>query len=97
MEVLKGLLTGIGAGVFVTWFPGMLNMQVVATACRAGRDKAYAFSAGLSTVIGLQATLAVFFAHLIETLIKKNALLIGLANIEYRCDFFLHKPIVLKA
>lgn len=43
----------------------MLNMQVVATACRAGRDKAYAFSAGLSTVIGLQATLAVFFAHLI--------------------------------
>lgn len=65
MEVLNGLLVGIGAGVFVTWFPGMLNMQVVATACRAGRSKAYAFSAGLSTVIGLQATLAVFFAHLI--------------------------------
>ncbi|MEM9929993.1 MAG: LysE family transporter [Bacteroidota bacterium] len=62
METLSGLLVGIGTGVFITWFPGMLNMQAVATACRVGKQRAYVFSAGLATVIAGQATLAVFFA-----------------------------------
>lgn len=40
----------------------MLNMQAVATACRAGKQRAYIFSAGLATVIAMQTTLSVFFA-----------------------------------
>ncbi len=62
VETLTGLLVGLGTGVFITWFPGMLNMQVVATGCRADKQRAYQFSAGLATVIGAQTTLAVFFA-----------------------------------
>lgn len=65
MEVIAGFLVGLGTGVFITWFPGMLNMQVVGTAVRVGRPKAYVFSAGMAAVIGAQTTLAVLFANLL--------------------------------
>ena len=67
MTPLLGIIAGIGTGTFITLLPGMLNMQVVSTALRAGRRKAYVFSLGLVIVIAGQATLAVLFA---ETLIK---------------------------
>ena len=65
VEVVIGFLVGIGTGVFITWFPGMLNMQVVGTAVRVGRPKAYTFSAGMATIIGAQTALAVLFANLL--------------------------------
>ena len=66
MEILTAIVLGLGTGVFITWFPGMLNMQVVATAVRAGRRPAYYFSGGLATVILGQAALAVLFANLLS-------------------------------
>jgi len=65
VEIITGFLVGIGTGVFITWFPGMLNMQVVDIAVRAGKPKAYLFSAGMAAVIGAQTTLAVLFANLL--------------------------------
>ena len=65
MEILTGFLTGFATGVFITWFPGMLNMQAVATAVRVGRRRAYLFSTGLAVVIGAQTTLAVLFADVL--------------------------------
>jgi threonine/homoserine/homoserine lactone efflux protein len=65
VEILNGFLVGLGTGVFITWFPGMLNMQAVATSVRAGRRKAYAFSGGLAAVIGGQTALGVLFADLL--------------------------------
>ncbi|TXF91412.1 hypothetical protein FUA23_01570 [Neolewinella aurantiaca] len=67
MEIITAFLVGLGTGVFITWFPGMLNMQVVGTAVRVGRQKAYLFSAGLATVIGAQTTVAVLFANLLTS------------------------------
>jgi threonine/homoserine/homoserine lactone efflux protein len=65
VEILNGFLVGLGTGVFITWFPGMLNMQAVATSVRAGERKAYAFSGGLAVVIGAQTALGVLFADLL--------------------------------
>jgi threonine/homoserine/homoserine lactone efflux protein len=67
VEVIVAFLVGLGTGVFITWFPGMLNMQVVGTALRVGRRKAYVFSAGMAAIIGAQTTLAVLFANLLTT------------------------------
>lgn len=61
VDVLTGLLVGIGAGIFATWFPGMLNMQAVSTACRAGRPAAYRFAVGMSLVFPLHAAISMFF------------------------------------
>lgn len=63
MDILIGLLVGIGVGIFSTWFPGMLNMQAVSTACQAGRPKAYRFSIGMASVFPLQAGVSIFFAN----------------------------------
>lgn len=65
VEIINAFLAGLGTGVFITWFPGMLNMQVVGTALRVGKRKAYIFSAGMAAVIGAQTTLAVLFANLL--------------------------------
>jgi threonine/homoserine/homoserine lactone efflux protein len=65
VELLTAFLVGVGTGVFITWFPGMLNMQAVATSVRVGRRRAYLFSAGLATVIGGQTILAVLFANVL--------------------------------
>ncbi len=92
METLSGFLVGLGTGVFITWFPGMLNMQAVATACRAGKQRAYIFSAGLATVIAGQTTLAVFFAG---ALTRNPALLNGLK--EWAIPLFLVLAIVFTA
>jgi threonine/homoserine/homoserine lactone efflux protein len=67
VEIIAAFLVGLGTGVFITWFPGMLNMQVVGTAVRVGRRKAYVFSAGMAAIIGAQTTLAVLFANLLTT------------------------------
>ncbi|WP_157472370.1 LysE family transporter [Neolewinella persica] len=64
MEILNGFLVGLSTGIFITWFPGMLNMQAVATSVRAGQHKAFSFSGGLATVIGAQTALGVLFADL---------------------------------
>lgn len=58
-----GLLIGIGAGIFSTWFPGMLNMQAVSTAVRAGRPRGYRFAFGMALVFPLQAGISIFFAN----------------------------------
>lgn len=63
MDTLLGLLIGIGAGVFSTWFPGMLNMQAVSTAVRAGRPRGYRFAFGMALVFPLQAGVSIFFAN----------------------------------
>lgn len=65
VEILNGFLAGLATGVFITWFPGMLNMQAVATSVRVGTRKAYLFSAGLAVVIAAQTALAVLFANLL--------------------------------
>lgn len=65
MEILTALIVGLATGVFITWFPGMLNMQAVATSVRVGRSKAYQFSTGMAVIIGAQAAIAVLFADLI--------------------------------
>lgn len=65
VELLTAFLVGVGTGVFITWFPGMLNMQAVATSVRVGRRRAYLFSAGLATVISAQTILAVLFADVL--------------------------------
>lgn len=66
MEPLIALLLGLSTGVFITWFPGMLNLQAVATSVRLGRSEAYRFSLGMSIVIGAQTMLAVGFADLLN-------------------------------
>lgn len=63
MDILIGFIVGIGVGIFATWFPGMLNMQAVSTACRAGRPTAYRFSIGMALVFPLQAGVSIFFAN----------------------------------
>jgi threonine/homoserine/homoserine lactone efflux protein len=63
VDILTGFLVGIGVGIFSTWFPGMLNMQAVATAVRAGRPRAYRFSIGMACVFPIQAGIAIFFAN----------------------------------
>lgn len=65
VELLTAFLVGVGTGVFITWFPGMLNMQAVATSVRVGKRRSYLFSAGLATTIGGQTTLAVLFAEVL--------------------------------
>lgn len=65
MELLTAFLVGVGTGVFITWFPGMLNMQAVATSVRVGKRRAYLFSAGLAATIGGQTILAVLFAEVL--------------------------------
>ena len=65
VEILNGFLVGLGTGAFITWFPGMLNMQVVATSVWAGEHRAYVFSRGLSAVIAAQTALGVLFADLL--------------------------------
>jgi len=65
VELLTAFLVGVGTGVFITWFPGMLNMQAVATAVRVGCKRAYLFSAGMALVIGGQTILAVLFADVL--------------------------------
>jgi threonine/homoserine/homoserine lactone efflux protein len=67
VEIINAFLAGLGTGVFITWFPGMLNMQVVGTALRVGKRKAYLFSAGMALIIGAQTTMAVLFAKLLTT------------------------------
>ncbi len=63
VDILIGLLVGIGVGIFSTWFPGMLNMQAVSVACQAGRPNAYRFSIGMAIVFPLQAGISIFFAN----------------------------------
>lgn len=67
MELITALIVGLATGVFITWFPGMLNMQAVATSVRAGRSKAYQFSTGMAVTIGGQTAVAVMFADLISS------------------------------
>lgn len=67
VDILIGFLVGIGAGIFATWFPGMLNMQAVATAVRADRGQAYRFAFGMATVFPLQAGISIFFANYLTT------------------------------
>lgn len=63
MDILTGLIIGIGVGIFSTWFPGMLNMQAVSTAVKAGRPQGYRFAFGMALVFPLQAGVSVFFAN----------------------------------
>lgn len=62
VNTLIGLLIGIAVGVFATWFPGMLNMQSVATSLRAGRRKGFLFSGGLAVALATQVGITIIFA-----------------------------------
>lgn len=67
MDTLIGFLVGIGVGIFSTWFPGMLNMQAVATAVRTDRETAYRFSLGMAMVFPIQAGISIFFANFLTS------------------------------
>ena len=62
MDFLTALLLGLVASTAATWFPGLLNMNSVSVALRAGRRAGYVFGAGMTLAFTAQAALAVFFA-----------------------------------
>lgn len=63
VDIMIGLLVGVGAGIFATWFPGMLNMQAVSVAVRGSRAQGYRFATGMAVVFPLQAGVSLFFAN----------------------------------
>ncbi|OAV44625.1 LysE family translocator [Lewinella sp. 4G2] len=62
VDPVNGFLAGIATGIFISLLPGMLNMQVVSTSLRLGRNGGYVFALGMVLIIAVQATLAVLFA-----------------------------------
>jgi len=66
VETLTGLLIGMAVAFTATWFPGMLNMQAVATALRAGRRAGFLFSMGLALVIAAQVGITIFFTKFLR-------------------------------
>ncbi len=66
MSYILPFLTGLGASVFGTLLPGILNATVVKISKREGMKNAYSFMLGTFIVIALQTYLAVFFAKIID-------------------------------
>jgi threonine/homoserine/homoserine lactone efflux protein len=66
MNYLLPFLTGLGASVFGTLLPGILNATVVKISKKEGMKNAYSFMLGTFVVIALQTYLAVFFAKIID-------------------------------
>lgn len=62
MEILLALLIGLATAAGAVLFPGMLNMTAVSTSLRAGRRAGYRFASGLSSMLTLQAGVAIIFA-----------------------------------
>ena len=62
VDFLTALLLGLVAAAAATCFPGLLNMNTVSVALRAGRRAGYIFGAGMTLAFTAQAALAVFFA-----------------------------------
>ncbi|MEO0734277.1 MAG: hypothetical protein AAFZ52_15685, partial [Bacteroidota bacterium] len=80
MDILTGFIIGVGVAIFATWFPGMLNMQAVATSLRAGRPKGYQFARGLAAALAIQVGVTIVFAKYLRlhpeviTLLKQSAI-----------------------
>ena len=66
MNYLLPFLTGLGASVFGTLLPGILNATVVKISKKEGMKNAYSFMLGTFIIIALQTYLAVFFAIIID-------------------------------
>jgi len=66
MNYLLPFLTGLGASVFGTLLPGILNATVVKISKKEGMKNAYSFMLGTFIIIALQTYLAVFFAKIID-------------------------------
>lgn len=66
MNYILPFLTGLGASVFGTLLPGILNATVVKISKREGMKNAYSFMLGTFIIIALQTYLAVFFAKIID-------------------------------
>lgn len=66
MNYALPLLVGLGASVFGTLLPGLLNATVVKISKEEGMKAAYMFMLGTFVIIGLQTYLAVFFAKIID-------------------------------
>lgn len=66
MSYLLPFLTGLGASVFGTLLPGILNATVVKISKKEGMKNAYSFMLGTFIIIALQTYLAVFFAKIID-------------------------------
>ena len=66
MNYILPFLTGLGASVFGTLLPGILNATVVKISKKEGMKNAYSFMLGTFIIIALQTYLAVFFAKIID-------------------------------
>lgn len=66
MSYLLPFLTGLGASVFGTLLPGILNATVVKISKKEGMKNAYSFMLGTFIIIALQTYLAVFFSKIID-------------------------------
>ena len=66
MNYLLPFLTGLGASVFGTLLPGILNATVVKISKKEGMKNAYSFMLGTFIIIALQTYLAVFFSKIID-------------------------------
>jgi len=66
MSYILPFLTGLGASVFGTLLPGILNATVVKISKKEGMKNAYSFMLGTFIIIALQTYLAVFFAKIID-------------------------------
>lgn len=66
MNYILPFLTGLGASVFGTLLPGILNATVVKISKKEGMKNAYSFMLGTFIIIALQTYLAVFFSKIID-------------------------------
>jgi len=66
MSYILPFLTGLGASVFGTLLPGILNATVVKISKKEGMKNAYSFMLGTFIIIALQTYLAVFFSKIID-------------------------------
>lgn len=95
MNYILPFLTGLGASVFGTLLPGILNATVVKISKREGMKNAYSFMLGTFIIIALQTYLAVFFAKIIDrsvfitNIIREIGFVVFLILTIY---FFVSKP-----
>lgn len=91
MNYFLPFFTGLGAAVFGTLLPGILNATVVKISKKEGMKHAYSFMAGTFVIIALQTYLAVFFAKIIDSSVYINHILreIGLVVFFVLTIYFL--------
>jgi len=66
MSIFMSLVWGLACSIIGISLPGLLNLTAAKTSIRDGRSRAMIFSAGATSVIFIQAYIAVAFAKLIS-------------------------------